>query len=207
LLVLLSAYLLRGPLLRGFADWWVVDEPLQKAQAIVVLGGDNVMGDRVRRAVELYHAGWAPRVVLSGISFRSYFSETTFMEKEAVNLGVSREDLILFPHAGDSTIDEALALRRALAGRNFRKIIVVTSNYHTRRARRVFHAVYRRHGTQVVVSAAPDSEFNPGAWWRQRRSRTLMGLELLKSLHGWWELRKLPPPPQALVCIAARAAL
>lgn len=202
--VLLGFYALRAPLLRSLADWWVVDEPLEKAQAIVVLGGDNVMGDRVRHAVRLYQAGWAPRVMLSGASLRSYFNEVELMEREAVNLGVPPEHLIPVRHTAESTLEEALALRRVLAEHNFRKIIVVTSNFHTRRARRIFHAVYRKHGTRVIVSAAPDSNFNPTHWWEQREGRALLLLEWLKTLYTLWELRDLPPPA---LCLRAGTAL
>lgn len=206
-LLLLTLYLVRGPLLRAFADWWIVEDPLEKAQAIVVLGGDNRMGERVRHAAELYHTGWAPRVVLSGMSYRTYFNEVTLMEREATNLGIPREHLVVFPQSGRSTLEEALALRAVLAEHHWRKIIVVTSNYHTRRTRRIFHGVYRRHGTQVLISAAPDSDFNPQRWWRQRTGRALLGLELLKSIQTWWELLEPPPPPPALICLPASSAL
>lgn len=193
-LLLLGVYLLRVPLLRAVAYEWVVDEPLEKAQAIVVLGGDNVQGDRVRHAAELYRQGWAPRVVLSGSSFRTYFNEAELMQREATNLGVPPDHLILVRQHATSTLEEALALRPVLAQHNFRKIIVVTSNFHTRRARRIFRSVYQKQGTQVIVSAAPDSDFNPARWWQQREGRAAFVLELLKSLYTWWELQNLSDP-------------
>ncbi|MFQ5664121.1 MAG: YdcF family protein [Terriglobia bacterium] len=201
-IVLLVVYVLRGPLLRALGDWWVVDEPLEKAQAIVVLGGDTVMGDRVRHAVKLYQAGYAPRVVLSGASIRSYFSEAELMQREATNLGVPAEHLIVARHNTQSTLKEAQELRRVLTEHNFRKIIVVTSNYHTRRVRRIFRTLFRRQGIQVLVSAAPDANFNPANWWQQRQGRALLLLEVVKSLYTWWELRDLPPPRDAgVVCL------
>lgn len=199
-LLLAALYLVRAPLLRAFADWWVVDEPLEKAQAIVVLGGDNVMGDRVRHAAELYRQGWAPRVVLSGTSICSYFNEVELMEREATNLGVPADHLIPVRQHATSTLEEALALRPVLAQHNFRKIIVVTSNFHTRRARRIFRAVYQKQGTQVIVSATADSNFNPARWWQDREARALLFLEVVKSLYTWGELWRLPrplPPPSA----------
>lgn len=198
-ILLLTLYLLRAPLLRALADWWVVDESLEQSQAIVVLGGDTVMGDRVRHAVELYRAGWAPRLLLSGASIRSYFNEAELMEREATNLGVPAEHLIVARHHSPSTLEEALALRRVLQEHNFRRIIVVTSNYHTRRVRAIFHALYRRHGTQVRVSAAADPNFNRTRWWQQREARALFLLEVVKSINTWWELRDAPPPPPGLV--------
>lgn len=196
-LLLLLVYFLRAPLLRGVAEWWIVDEPLEKAQALVVLGGDNPMADRVRHAVALYRADWAPRVVLSGTRLRGYLSEADLMKRDATSLGMPAEDLILARHDAHSTLGEALALRPVLAEHNFRKIIVVTSNFHSRRTRKIFRAVYRAQGTQVWVSAAPDSNFDPARWWRQREGWELLFLELLKTLYTWWEVRERPPPSAA----------
>lgn len=197
-LVVGALYLARGPLLRAFGEWWVVDDRLEKAQAIVVLGGDSVRGDRVRHATELYRQDWAPRIVLSGPALRADFSEGELMQRQAVQLGVPAAHLIVVPHQATSTLEEALALRAALAQHNFRKVIVVTSNFHTRRARRIFLAVYRPQGTQVLMSAASDVNFDPQRWWQQREGRAILLLELLKSVYTWWELWRLPPslPPQ-----------
>lgn len=185
-------YLARGPILRGVAHGWIVDEPLEKAQAIVVLGGDSRAGDRVRYAVSLYKDGWAPRLVLSGAPIRTYFNETELMAREARELGVPADHLILAPTGASSTLEEALKLRPVLAEHNFRKVIVVTSNFHTRRAKQIFLGVYRPRGTIVRVSAAPDQGFDPAAWWRTREGRKLLFLELLKWSYTWWELWTLP---------------
>ena len=194
IIFLLILYLARAPLLRATAAAWIVDEPLEKAQAIVVLGGDSRAGDRLRHAVQLYRAGWAPRIVLSGAPFRTYFNESELMAHEARQMGVPAEHVILAPSRADSTLEEALGLREVLAGHEFRKIILVTSNFHTRRARTIFLAVYRPRGTRVIVSAAPDQRFDPKTWWQHREGRKQMATEVAKLLYTWWELLWLPSP-------------
>ncbi|OFV82930.1 MAG: hypothetical protein A3D93_05975 [Acidobacteria bacterium RIFCSPHIGHO2_12_FULL_67_30] len=193
-----TLYLFRAPLLRAFADCWVVDEELEKADALVVLGGDSVQGDRVRHAVGLFHQGWAPKVVLSGGPLRADLSEADLMEKDALRQGVPAASLIVFRHPATNTLHEALALRPLLAQHNFRKVIVVTSNFHTRRARRVFRVVCEKDGLPVRVSASPDLRFHPDRWWRERDDRAWLFLELVKTLHTWYELWRLPAEaPQA----------
>ena len=187
-----TLYLFRGPLLRAFGEWWVVDEELEKADAIVVLGGDSIAGDRVRHAVALYQRGWAPKLVLSGPPVRADFSEAELMEKEALRQGVPAADLIVARHPATNTFDEAFALRPALARLNVKKVIVVTSNFHTRRARRIFRAVYGREGLEVRVSASPDVRFRPDRWWQERDSRAWLFLEMVKTIHTWCELWRLP---------------
>jgi len=185
-------YLARGPILRGVASAWIVDEPMEKVQAIVVLGGDSRGGDRVRHAVSLYKAGWAPRIVLSGAPIRTYFNETELMAREARELGVPADHLILAPTGATSTLEEALRLRPVLAEHNFRNVIVVTSNFHTRRAKQIFVGVYRPRATIVRISAAPDQSFDPSTWWQSREGRKLLFLEVLKWTYTWWELCTLP---------------
>ncbi len=207
LLVLGTAYLLRGPLLRAFAEWWIVDEPLEKAQAILVLGGDNEHGERVSHAVHLYQAGWAPRLILSGVNYRTDFNDVTLMERQATGMGIPRDNLIVVPRGARSTFEEALLMQRVLAQHNLRKIIIVTSNYHTRRARLIFRTLYRRQGVQVIFSAAPDSGFDPQRWWQERGGRVAMVLELQKMVLSWWELLDPPPPPPAFICLLPQIAL
>ncbi len=192
LVIGLVLYLARGPILRGVASAWIVDDDLQKAQAIVVLGGDDRAGSRLKYAFQLYKDGRAPRLVLSGPPLRDYFHESELMAREARELGVPAEHLILAPTAADSTLEEALALRPVLAEHNFRNIIVVTSNFHTRRAKLIFVDVYRPRGTIVRVSASPDVRFDPKTWWQSREGRKYLFLDLLKWSYTWWELWTLP---------------
>jgi len=187
-------YLLRVPLLRAFGDWWVVSDRLEKAQAIVVLGGDSTGSDRVQRAVTLYREGWAPRLVVSGPAVRTYLSEAELMQREALKLGVPQDKLLVVPHTTTSTLEEALHLRKVFAEHGLRRVIVVTSNFHARRVRRIFRKLLREHGTQVWVDAAADRRFVPERWWQEREGRAVLLLEILKTIYAWWELRHVPPP-------------
>ncbi len=197
LVIGLVLYLVRGTILRGVASAWIVDDHLEKAQAIVVLGGDDRAGTRLKHAVGLYKDGRAPRLVLSGPPLRDYFHESELMAREARELGVPAEHLMLAPTAADSTLEEALALRPVLAEHNFRNIIVVTSNFHTRRAKLIFVDVYRPRGTIVRVSASPDVRFDPKTWWQSREGRKYLFLDVLKWSYTWWELWTLPEDGEA----------
>lgn len=192
--LLLVLYLVRSPILRGFAEWWIVDEEPQVSHAIVVLGGDSVFGDRVRHAVELYRRGWATRIILSGMTLRANFNETVLMEREAITLGVPKESLILLDHNARSTIEEGLALRELLSQEKIRRVIIVTSNFHTRRARMILRAVFEDGGVEMRVSAASDVRFESRRWWERRTSRNTFLLELLKVPNTWLELDDIPSP-------------
>ena len=59
-------YLARVPLLRLAGEFWVVDEPPETSDVIVVLSGDNYDAERATRAASLFKSGMAPRVVATG---------------------------------------------------------------------------------------------------------------------------------------------
>ena len=189
LLVLLGlVYLLRHPLLRAAGAFWVVDEPPQAADAILLLSDDNFSADRATRAAELYHSGWAPRVVASGWMLRRYAGLAELMQHDLVERGVPAEAVVRFPHTADNTYEEAQALRQLAVERGWRRVLVVTSNYHTRRARYIFRRVFPPE-VEVRVVAAWDSDYDPKHWWESRRGKKLFLHETLGFCWALWELR------------------
>lgn len=183
-----------GRLLRRMARWWVVDEPLQEADAIVVLAGDCFWAGRLRRALEIYRQGWAPWVVLSGQLLHPRFSEAELVEQEALELGLPRQAILRVSHDGGSTLEEALVLRHFLREHSLPRIIVVTSNFHTRRTRIIYRALTGGHSPDVRVVAAPDLRFDPDRWWRPRAGLLTLASELLSLFYAWRELRQLVRP-------------
>ena len=149
-------YLARHPLLRLAGGWWVVSDPLQHADAIVVLGDDNFSGDRAARAAELFQAGWAPQVVASGRMLRPYAGVADLIARDLQAKGVPAAAIVTFAHHADSTRSEAEALRGLVAQRHWHRILVVTSNYHTRRARYIFRKVFP---SDVSISVSPAAGF------------------------------------------------
>jgi len=53
-------YLVRRPVLRFAAESWIVEDPLDKADALIVLGDDNFYADRATRGAQLFREGKAP---------------------------------------------------------------------------------------------------------------------------------------------------
>ncbi|MEP6783240.1 MAG: YdcF family protein, partial [Acidobacteriota bacterium] len=119
----------------------VISDPLQKADAIVVLGG--TMYERQMEAVDLYKAGMAPRICLfreisdygereliaRGVPFlRSVDVQIDAMAK----LGVPRDAITILDEA-DSTADEASHLLGLVTRDHLSSVIIITSKQHTRR--------------------------------------------------------------------------
>ena len=142
LVVLLGGiYLARHPLLRFIGEGLVVEDPLEKSDAIIVLSDDNFYADRATRAAELFRQDLAPVVVASGIRLRPNAGMAELMTHDLIERGVPKERILPFPQDADSTREQAEALRKLVQEKRWKSVIVVTSNYHTRRAKYIFTIV------------------------------------------------------------------
>jgi len=181
-------YFARHPIMRYGAESWVVDEPAPHADAIVVLGDDNFYADRATHAAELYRQGVAGILAASGRRLRPNAGLSELMEHDLVERGVPKEKIVRLAHDADSTSEEALALAHFAEERKWKSVVVVTSNYHTRRARYIFQKVFPA-GIAVSVASARDGDFDPQRWWEKRKSTKLFAREMMGMLLALWELR------------------
>ena len=181
-------YFVRHPIMRYGAEAWVVDEPAAHADALVVLSDDNFYADRATHATELYRQGVAGIVVASGRRLRPNAGLSELMAHDLVERGVPKEKIVRFAHDADSTSEEAVALTHFVEEHKWKSVVVVTSNYHTRRARYIFQKVFPA-GIAVSVASARDGDFDPQRWWEKRKSTKLFAREMVGMLLALWELR------------------
>lgn len=179
-------YLARHPLLRFAADELIVEDPLEKSDAIIVLSDDNFYADRVTRAAEVYRQGLAPLVVASGVRLRPYAGISELMTHDLVERGVPKEHILAFPQDADDTREEALALKTLVAQKNWKSVIVVTSNYHTRRARFIFRTIFPSE-VRIEMASARDADFDPANWYEHRRARKRFAHEVAGLIAAHWE--------------------
>ncbi len=157
---LVSAYIMRSP-----AEYPIAD-------AIVVLGGgdppwyvagpENERGNRTRFALDLYRAGRAPVILLSGGAGEAR-EMAKYLEQEGVPASAMRIE-------SDSvtTRDNAVLSNAILEREQRRRILLVTSIVPMRRAAGAFE----RQGLSVVAAPVIDANQGPlsasAAWWPQR---------------------------------------
>jgi len=146
------------------------------AQAAVVLQG-SVLGEMARTAgaVRLLNQGTVDQV-LSSVPRWGYWGQSVpdaargYLEK---NYGSETAGHFVFCETGpdvNSTQEEAEALIGCVHQRGWQSIIVVTSNYHTRRAGWIWRNLLRRTQPPINlgIDGVPDPEFQPQGWWRNR---------------------------------------
>jgi uncharacterized SAM-binding protein YcdF (DUF218 family) len=182
----LLLYWVRHPILRYAAESWVVDAPAAHADAILLLGDDNFYADRATRAAELIRQGAAPVVVASGRRLRPSAGIVELMQHDLIERGVPKEKILPLAQDADNTEEEAAALSKFCVERHFRSVILVTSNYHTRRARYIFENTFPS-SISISVASARDGDFDPEHWWEKRKSEKLFVHELGGMLVAMWD--------------------
>jgi uncharacterized SAM-binding protein YcdF (DUF218 family) len=160
-------------------------ESPQPAGAVFVAAGDP-SGNRILKAAELVREGYAPEVIVSGPQGVYGFCECDLAIWFAEKAGYSPSYFVRFPNHALSTRDEARAAAVEFHRLALQRVILVTSDYHTRRAGNLFRAA--APGVSFVVVAAPDLHFTPRGWWRDREGRKTFLLEWMKTIAGWIHL-------------------
>ncbi len=183
----------------GAARALMVETDLLHADALVVLGGSATYVERTRRAAELFRQGRAPVIILTNDNQRGGWSSAEqrnpfFVERavdELQRAGVPAERIEVLPQTVSGTYEEALLLRQHASTRGLRSVLVVTSAYHSRRARLTLCRVFAESGIQVgLATAAPGQQTpRPMLWWLDARGWSMVAGEYVKLIYYWWQHR------------------
>jgi uncharacterized SAM-binding protein YcdF (DUF218 family) len=180
------AFAFRARLLTGVADYLIVTDDPQPADIIFLLNSDY--DTRPFRASELFHQGLAPLVVMArsestpsvelGLRLNDTDISVGVMEKQ----GVPADRIVVLPFPGGvtSTIDEANALRQYIEINPIHKIILVTSAFHTRRARWIFERELKGLPVTLEMVAVPYANFDQTNWWKNENGLIVLNNEYIK---------------------------
>lgn len=178
--VVAAIWVFRQPLQNEVFDLLVSAEPPSKADVAVVLGGDH-NGLRVLTAGQLVKDGFVPVAIVNGPDEAYGNFECDLAIPYAVAHGYPESYFRHFHGTFTNTADEAATTVAELQRTNVKKVLIVTSGYHTRRASRYFHVP----GLEAHMIAAPDRYANHGTWWNHREGRKTVFLEWSKTVATW----------------------
>jgi uncharacterized SAM-binding protein YcdF (DUF218 family) len=180
-LVALLVFVFHVQILEAMGAALVKNDPPEKADVVVALAGDDD-GYRVLTAGQLVKDGWAPYALISGTPYLlSNHAEMTIAY--AVAHGYPRSYFHPFERAMVATRDETKDIARFLKAQGIHKILLVTSNYHTRRATLLMHRA--DPALHIRTIAAPDKYFAVDSWWKTRGGQRTFVLEWAKTLSAW----------------------
>jgi len=159
-LITVLVFVVHYPPNQWFLAGLTVHTPLTNSDAIVLLAGSYK--ERVPAAAMLYRKGYAPRVILTNDGLFSSWStkynrnlyQIEWAEEALIKLGVPREKIIKLPYYGRATMTEALAVKKFLLKSRLNKIIIVTSDFHTRRAFWIFKRTLKVYSSNITIFPA-----------------------------------------------------
>ncbi len=136
------------------ARFLVVDEP-EKSDAIVVLAGETNV--RPARALELLRQGVAPRVFLDAETRNLIYDQPLIdIAQKYVNGLPEANRVSVCPIVGFSTNAEADDVSRCLQPLGAHRVLIVTSEYHTRRALMIFRHRLPQYQFSVAAARSPE---------------------------------------------------
>ena len=175
--------------------WWfasplVISEPPRPADAIVVFaGGVGESGkagggyqERVKRATDLYREGLAPHVIFSS-GYVYAFQEAEIMKALAEANGIPDSAIVLEQRAAN-TYQNVVYSRDILRNRGWRRVLLVSSPFHMRRAILTWH----RAAPDIEVVAVPVQQSQFYAHERGASLDQIRGLlqEYAAIVVYWW---------------------
>jgi uncharacterized SAM-binding protein YcdF (DUF218 family) len=182
--LLIVGFVCRAPLLRGVANEWVVNEPLSKADVIVVLGGGP--DTRPFEAARLFHLGLAPKILLMD-SKHSPSAELGLIPSEAelgrdilLKENVPTNAIFVTTDIVTNSFDESIALRNWAKTNIVQRAIIPTDPFHTRRVRWLYHKELKGTGIQVEIEAVPVNQYDVNTWWQHEEGVVAFQNEVLK---------------------------
>ena len=169
----------QASLLRWLGHSLILKEAPIHSDAIVVLAGD-VAGERISKAAELFKQGWAPKIIVSSAGSFFDVTEGELAVNYAVRRGLPSSAVEVVQSEADSTAEEVSWLRNHLRKHGVKRFLLVSSDYHTRRAARVMRR--NADGFELRVLGSKTEKFDPDTWWLSRPARKIWLLEAVKTL-------------------------
>lgn len=178
---------------QSLGKWLVVEDPLEPAAAIVILGSQPPY--RAMEGASLYKDGWAPEIwVLSPVipEETEVLAEMgiEWMKEERLNqmilerLGVPSSAIRVLPERVKNTVEEVRIISSLLREKGAQRVILVTSKAHTRRTGATWRAIVGKSPRAIVRFARRDP-FDPASWWRYTEDALAVVREVLGLLNVW----------------------
>ncbi|MEP6925907.1 MAG: YdcF family protein, partial [Pyrinomonadaceae bacterium] len=143
----------------------IIEKPLSKADALLVLSGSAAYIERTHEAAIIFKQGIAPKIFLTNDGLQSGWDQNEqrnpyFVERarwELIQQGIPEEAIEILPTIVSGTNDEANLLAQLANNRKLNSLLLVTSAYHSRRTFWTFERAMLRKNLdlQIGVVSSP----------------------------------------------------
>ncbi|HVO60436.1 MAG TPA: YdcF family protein [Terriglobales bacterium] len=158
----------------------LVDRP-EHADAILVLAGETEV--RPQKGLQLLQQGYAPSLIMDVEDKRIFHLSLPELAQRWEESLPQNAQMSVCTIAGLSTQEESQQAAQCLKRFNVHNVLVVTSDFHSRRALSIFQ--HELPGFHFSVAAAYNPTTFGTAWWTHREWAKTALYEWIRLL--WWE--------------------
>jgi uncharacterized SAM-binding protein YcdF (DUF218 family) len=180
--------------LAPLSAWFlIVEKPVEKPDAMWILGGSSAYLERTQKAAEIYRQLKPQKVFVVDDDIRGGWNDAEkrnlpFFEiskRELVANGVDESVIEIVKPIGDGTNYEAELFTEKNADNQIKSLLLITSPYHTRRALWTFRHFNPK--TEIGVIAAENTEKTPTiyTWQFSKKGWSYVFGEYLKFIYYW----------------------
>lgn len=176
-------------LLAGFAfnnlGYWLsapASAPIP-SDLIVSLGGDN--GERGKMAAMLYKAGYAKKILLTGMDGGQDSTQRHYLHLRTLFLldqGLPIESLI-FDDQAINTHQEVINIAALLQTHQWQRVLVVSDPPHMRRLDYSLRPVFEKAGLHYQLIQSDVSTWHADRWWQDERWAQFCAMEVVKLVY------------------------
>lgn len=159
----------------------LVEDWPQRADVILVLAGET--DHRPARGLELLNQGYAPLMIIDVPAASQLYNVSELeLARNYIKTLPQGGEIEVCPIEGLSTRAETHDVERCLAGKPSARMLIVTSDFHTRRALSIFR--HELPGRWFSIAAAHDDAQFGIRWWTHRQWAKVCLEEWMRFI--WW---------------------
>ncbi|MEL6673954.1 MAG: YdcF family protein [Bacteroidota bacterium] len=183
-------YLARKPILRGIGNFLIHEDTLQPVDATFVLSGGVI--ERTEEAARMFPEH-TPVIYATGANRSGALqamginlTDAEVGRKVLWDLGVDSAAVKVIQR-GTSTYEESEEILGFASAEGLKRIMIISSKFHTRRVSSVFRRKFRSLGIEVIVRGAPPATYDTQQWWQHEESLIFVFNEYAKLLYYAWK--------------------
>lgn len=175
------ARLYEGMSIREISEYLFCQDELTPADLILVFGGKRL--ERADRAAELFNAGLAPRIFITGGDKRGIgVCEADRLKARCVEQGVPEEAISVECESVNSLENVRMsvaAIEEQIGWRHIQNVIIISAPYHLRRVKQAL-AHYIPRSVQITCCPDTRTDITRENWWHTPEGQNMVYRELEK---------------------------
>lgn len=187
LILILTLIILRNPILKSMANFLIVEDEIEFVEYAFVLSGQAL--ERGIKAANLLNAKKISKAICTGANQPPDLTvfDVDLLESDLTQLQIlktfSDTSKVQLLQIGTSTFEEAEAILAFCHENDISEILIITSKFHTRRAKSVFKKQFKNQNISIYFSGANSMVYNESEWWKSEYGLIALNNEYLKLFY------------------------